>query len=60
MKQAICFDECGSELVIECYDADTSTTIAEKYPEIRFRYWESADPDRYYQSDPDYYEGDQL
>lgn len=48
MKLAICFDECGSEISIECSSNETAEQLRARYPEYRFRYWEEYDPDKYY------------
>jgi len=45
MKYAICFDECGSEISIECSSNETAEQLRARYPEIRFRYWEQSEPD---------------
>ena len=59
MKLAICYDECGAEIFIECSNDQTSEQLLASYPEYKFRYWE--DSDRYYDQDQgDHYdpEGD--
>lgn len=48
MKLAICFDECGSEISIECSSDETVEQLRARYPEYRFRYWEQSDPDRWH------------
>lgn len=41
MKLAVCYDECGSEVVVEYDDSATVDDVSEDYPEYRFRYWEA-------------------
>ena len=53
MKRAIFFDECGSEIAIDCVGGETVEQLLTRYPEYQFRYWE--DPDRYY-TRGDYYD----
>ena len=58
MRKAICFDECGLEVVIWCCENESSEDLLNRYPDLRFRYFEDHDPDRYYRKymDLDHYD----
>jgi len=58
MKRAICFNELGHEISIECSSDETVDQLLDNYPEYQFRYWE--DPGRYYDEHTEHYdpEGD--
>jgi hypothetical protein len=50
MRKAICFDECGLEVVIWCCEKESSEDLLNRYPDLKFRYFEDHDPDRYYRN----------
>ena len=40
-KNAVCYDECGQEVVVQYQDDATIDDVNEDYPEYRFRFWEA-------------------
>ena len=56
MKLAICYDECGSEAVLQVSKLATREDIESNYPEYHFRFWEEYDPDKYHQESGGHYD----
>lgn len=49
MRKAICFDECGLEVVIWCSESGSLDDLANRYPDLRFRYFEDLDIDHWHE-----------
>tara|TARA_R110001592_G_scaffold21688_2_gene87202 strand:- start:1095 stop:1298 length:204 start_codon:yes stop_codon:yes gene_type:complete len=53
IKYAVCWDECGNEIHIECPVDESSHDIITTFPEYKFRYFKEEDQDKYYDNDQD-------
>ena len=43
IKYAVCWDECGNESYVECDANETSSSVMDRYPEYKFRYFKEED-----------------
>ena len=53
IKYAVCLDECGNEIHIECPISEMAHDIVTTFPEYSFKYFKEEDEDKWYDNDQD-------